>query len=69
MKPTWPTISEASIRVADVKSGSRDTRAAERASRRARNRSTVNGATLNHAQHVLCDVSMLLGKCAQRGSP
>lgn len=29
---------------------------------------TVNTGGLNHAQHVLCDVSMLLGKCAQRGS-
>lgn len=44
-------------------------RSTERASRRARNRSTVNTGRLNPAQHVLCDVSMLLGKCAQRGSP
>lgn len=41
----------------------------EHAWRQARNHSTVNTSTLNHAQHVLCDVSMLLGKCAQRNSP
>lgn len=68
-RETWLEPTPAPISDFAASTGQADANGSkERARRQACNHSTVNSGALNHTQHVLSDVSMLLGKCAPRST-